>query len=131
MPSPWPPSRPVPEPPLSARLDRRVAHVRSSRLLLRWVLLAVDGAAVRGGRDEPRVDRISDRAGRTREAPAERTAGRHYQRPGPGFRRRSNCARLKCIHPGPPTVHFVYRCPTYIQGPPATINVFGPLMSVC
>src|SRR3546814_17422832 len=68
-----PPSRPVPEPPLSARLDRRAAHGRSSRLLLRGLLLAVDGAAVRGGRDEPRVDRISDRAGRTREAPAERT----------------------------------------------------------
>src|SRR3546814_4634017 len=83
MPSPVPPSRPVPEPPLSARLDRRAEHGRSSRLLLRGLLLAVDGAAVRGGRDEPRVDRISDRAGRTREAPAERTAGCHYQRPGP------------------------------------------------
>src|SRR3546814_8919264 len=67
MPSPVPPYRPVPEPPLSARLDRRAAHGRSSRLLLRGLLLAVDGAAVRGGRDEPGVDRISDRAGRTRE----------------------------------------------------------------
>src|SRR3546814_9010534 len=109
LPPPLPPPGPVPEPPLSPRLDRRAAHGRSSRLLLRVLLLAVDGAAVRGGRDEPRVDRISDRAGRTREAPAERTAGRHYQRPGPDCRRRSNFARLKCIPPGHSTVQFVSR----------------------